>query len=149
MSPAMRPDRKTSILIVVALTALLSGCSQAVLDATSPPGFTVEDIEGSELKRVTLSEETADRIGVETAEVARDAAGHTTVPAAAVFYAADGGAWLYTSPSEHVYVRQPIKVAVITSGVAQLTDGPAPSTKVVTVGVQQLFGTETGVGDPE
>jgi hypothetical protein len=145
----MQPRRGTTILAVLALTAVLSGCSQAVLEATSPPGFHLEDIEGSEVKRVILSEDTAERLGVETAEVDSGVGGQTTIPAAAVFYAADGGAWVYTSPEERVYVRVPIKVAVIKSGVAQLTDGPALATKVVTQGVAQLFGTETGVGDPE
>lgn len=145
----MQPNRRKPILVLVALLAVLSGCSQSVLEATSPPGFAVEDIDGSELKRVILSEDTADRLGVETADVDLDPDGRSTVPAAAVFYGADGAAWVYTSPEEHVYVRAPIQVATITSGVATLKDGPAPKTKVVTVGVAQLFGTETGVGDPE
>jgi hypothetical protein len=145
----MLPDRRVRLLVIAVLGLLLSGCGQGVLEASSAPGFVLEPIDGSDVKKVILTEETADLIGVETADVRTDSRGLSTLPADAVLYDPDGATWVYTSPEEHVYVRVQIKVATIKAGVAELWDGPAPMTKVVTVGVAELFGTENGVGDPE
>lgn len=146
----MQPKRRTAVLGALALAFAVAGCgSQSVLEATSPPGFHVEPIDGSDVKRVVLTDETAERLGIETALVERDAAGDVVVPAAAVYYDADGATWVFTMPEPNVYVRASIKVATIKNSVASLSEGPAEATSVVTVGVQELFGTETGVGDPE
>ena len=145
----MHRHRPAQLLLTVALGLVLSGCGQSVLEATSPPGFAVEPIDGSQVKRVILSEDTADRLGIETARVVKDPSGRFRVPAAAVYYDPNGATWVYTNPEARVYVRVPIKVDTIKAGVAELSEGPAPDTRVVTVGVAELFGTETGVGDPE
>jgi hypothetical protein len=142
-------QRNGGLLVVAILGLLLSGCSQAVLEEVSEPGFVLEPIDGSDIKKLTLTEETADRIGVETADAQTDPNGRTSVPVSAVLYDPDGATWVYTSPEEHVYIRAQIKIATIKAGVAELSDGLAPETKVVTVGVSELFGTENGVGDPE
>lgn len=113
----------------------------------------VEHIEGTDLSRVTLTPRAAERLDIETAqvsetEVARsgDAAKRKVVPYASVLYDAHGGTWVYTNPEPLVFVRHSVSVDYIEGGLAILSDGPPPGTVVVTVGVAELYGTETGIG---
>jgi hypothetical protein len=102
----------------------------------------VEPIKGTDLSRVTLSADAARRLGIETAPVARHGAGETVIPYAAVLYDPNGHTFTYTSPKRHVFVRHSIGVDHIARGRAFLTSGPPSGTAVVTVGSQELFGTE-------
>lgn len=70
---------------------------------------------------------------------------HKVVPYAAVLYGVHGETWVYGNPEPLVYVRQPIMVDYIEGDVAFLSEGPPVGTEVVTVGAEELFGTETGV----
>jgi hypothetical protein len=63
-----------------------------------------------------------------------------------VIYDTSSQAWVYTTAAALTYVRHPITVEYIEGDRAILTDGPAASTPVVTVGGAELFGTEFGVG---
>jgi hypothetical protein len=90
---------------------------------------------------VTLSAEAAKRLGIETAAV-RQLGARTAVPYGAVVYNADGSTFTYTSPKPRVYVRAPITVVRIAGGRAVLSKGPAVGTSVVTVGSQELYGSE-------
>jgi hypothetical protein len=109
----------------------------------------VEHVEGSDVARVTLTDEAVERIGIETAPVTAGTGGRTVVPVATVLYDASGQAWVYTNPEGHVYLRAPVSIVDIRSGSAVLSTGPASDTPVVTVGAAELYGTELGVGDPE
>jgi hypothetical protein len=134
-------------VLVVALA--LTGCkSSSVEEETGGSDlWTVEPIEGSDVAQVTLSEEAADRIDVQTRPV--EAAGHTklTIPYAAVLYDPAGDTWTYTSPDPLVFVRASIDVIEIDGDQALLSDGPPPGTEVVTVGAAELLGTEYEVGE--
>lgn len=68
------------------------------------------------------------------------------VPYSAVFYGVNGETWAYTSPKHLVFVRRPIKVDYVDGDLAILSDGPTLGTRIVTVGVAELFGTEYGIG---
>lgn len=68
------------------------------------------------------------------------------VPYSAVLYGLNGETWAYTSPKPLVFVRRPIKVDYVDGDLAILSDGPTSGTRIVTVGVAELFGTEYGVG---
>jgi hypothetical protein len=68
------------------------------------------------------------------------------VPNDAVFIDAHGGFWVYTNPEPLVFVRAPIDIVRETSTEAFLDDGPPPGTRVVTVGVPELYGSETDFG---
>jgi hypothetical protein len=68
------------------------------------------------------------------------------VPSAAVVYDINGQTWVYTNPEGLSYLREPIMVDYFWDGNAVLLEGPPPGTRVVTVGVAELFGTDTGVG---
>ncbi|MBX6342203.1 MAG: hypothetical protein IRY97_07075, partial [Thermomicrobiaceae bacterium] len=108
----------------------------------------VEEIPGTDLKRVTLSSEAAERIGIATAPVRDEQVGgvqRKVIPFAAVLYDAEGRTWTFTSSEPLVFVRQPIKVDHIDGDRAVLTEGPASGTAVVTVGAAELLGAEYGV----
>lgn len=68
------------------------------------------------------------------------------VPSAAVVYDINGQTWVYTNPESLTYLREQIVVDFFLDGTAVLLEGPPAGTSVVTVGVAELFGTDTGVG---
>ncbi|NCF66543.1 MAG: hypothetical protein GWP61_11240 [Chloroflexi bacterium] len=68
------------------------------------------------------------------------------VPYSAVIYGLHGETWAYTNPEPQTFIRQPITVDYIEGGQAFLADGPPAGSKVVVVGAQMLYGTDTGVG---
>jgi len=102
---------------------------------------TVEPIKGTDRNAVTLTAQAAKRLGIQTAQVRRLGA-QSTVPYGAVVYNPDGSTFTYTSPKPRVYVQAPITVARIAGGEAILAKGPAVGTVVVTVGSQELYGSE-------
>ena len=55
------------------------------------------------------------------------------------------GVWAYTSAGPLTFVRAPIEVASIQGDTAVLSEGPAPGTEVVTVGGEELLGTEFAI----
>jgi hypothetical protein len=136
-----------AMLVVLALPA----CGSAAAEGERTGGglSTVEAISGSDVARVTLSQEAADRLDIETAPVAEagKGSGSTTIPYAAVLYDPAGDTWTYTSPAPLTFVRAPIDVIRIDGDTALLADGPPPGTMVVTVGAAELLGTEYEVGE--
>ena len=142
---------RLAILVVLAVAAVaLAGCSQgAVPAAQDVQPADVEPVEGTALSIVTLTEQAAERLGIETTRVEPGQAGGTIVPYSAVLYDADGGTWVYTNPAGLTFVRASISVVDIDGDVARLSNGPAAGTAIATVGVAELYGAELGVGDPE
>jgi hypothetical protein len=67
------------------------------------------------------------------------------IPYAAVIYDTEGNTWIYTNPEPLVFVRQSIVVDRIEGDEAFLSQGLDSGTMVVTVGVSELYGAETGV----
>lgn len=132
-------------VLCLVLGLSLAACGQGEVEAGHDSPATVEDIEGSELKRITLTAKAAERLDIQTAEVERASDG-LTIPYGAVVWDANGATWTYTSPEELVFVRAPITLDRIDGDQAILADGPAPGTVVVHVGAAELWGTETGVG---
>lgn len=148
----MHHRRYWMIGVVAAAGLGLAGCTTASIDRhaiQSEPPSHVEPIEGSELSRVILSEKAAQRLGIQTAEVAseeRDGAPRQVIPYGAVLYDQNGEAWTYTSPEPLTFVRHPITIETIDGDVAILTEGPPDGTAVVSVGAAELYGTEYEVG---
>lgn len=68
------------------------------------------------------------------------------VPYASVFYDIYGGSWIYTNPNHLAYVRQKVDVDYIDGDTAVLKEGPPLGTTIVTAGVAEILGIETGVG---
>jgi hypothetical protein len=133
--------------LVVVLLSVASGTSKPPARADVREPATVEPIAGSDLSRVTLTADAAGRLGIRTAAVKQRGAHREVIPYDAVLYGPAGDTFTYTSPEPLVFVRQAITVDRIAGDRALLSSGPPPGTEVVTVGSQELFGTEHQVED--
>ena len=65
-----------------------------------------------------------------------------TVPYSSVIYWIDGGAWVYTQIAPLTFVRAPIVIDEVDGDTAVLTSGPPAGTRIVSVGGEELLGTE-------
>ena len=143
-------------MAVVVITAALglAGCSEA---ASSSPGdekvipATVEAIPDQDVKKVTFTEQAAQRIGVETVAIAGapPSPSMTVVPYSAIVYDPSGVTWVYTVPQPLTYVRAKVVVETVggSKGTEAVLSGGLPvGTTVVTKGVIELYGAELGVG---
>ena len=125
-------------LIFAGLLLAACGPKEATTEKISPSQL--EPIEGTDLSKVILTEKAAERIGIETI-----AASGTTVPYSAVIYDIEGNTWIYTNPEPLTFVREQIVIDHIEGDMAVLAESLPSDLNVVTVGVPELWGTETGV----
>jgi hypothetical protein len=155
----MRHSKWIPALLIIAGVGL-SGCTRSSQAAGGPAEgkpAVVEAVAGSEVKRVTLTQRASERLAIETVPVGEIAAvpakkgvpatpAKKVVPYIAVFYDAKGGSWVYTVTQPLTFLRQRVVIERVTGSDAVLSDGPAVGTAVVTKGVSELYGAETGVG---
>lgn len=136
--------RLALVAVLLVLPLPLAACGgdseQAVEEAV-----VVEEVGTSGLNRITLTEKAAQRLDIQTAAVEENGTG-TIIPYAAVLYSPNGDTWTYVNSEGLTFVREAIVVNRIDGDEALLTKGPEPGTKVATVGVQELYGSETGIG---
>jgi hypothetical protein len=138
------------IIVLLVLGLPMAACAPAPAEEVPPEtAVTVVPIEGTDLGAVILTARSAERLGIQTARVGTGQAGGTVVPYAAVLYDELGETWVFTNPEGLEYARAQIVVDDIAGDDAHLSSGPPVGTKVVIVGVAELFGAEKGVGDPE
>jgi hypothetical protein len=153
----MRQRSRWTAAILLALCLALPGCEQASEEEPGGPGVArVDSLNGTGLKRVTLTQEAATRLGVLTVPLRQGPVAPPSgrgpkqrrklVPYAAVLYDVNGTAWVYTMPQPLSYVRRQVTVDYVEGDVAVLSHGPGLGTAVVTQGVAELYGTEIGVG---
>ena len=129
------------MLIVVLVAALqLAACGPKSTTTEKINPATLEEIEGSELKRVILTEKAAERIQLQTTP-----ASGNTVPYAAVIYDTEGNTWIYTNPAPLTFVRAAIEIDHIEGDQAFLSQALESKDPIVTVGVAEIYGAETGV----
>jgi hypothetical protein len=143
--------RNRWIVMVAALIIAglqLAACGQA---AAPPPKENPAKIEKGDngINRVTLTERAAQRLDIQTAPLIEEqieGAQRKVVPYAAVIYDLEGKTWMYTSPAPLTFVREAITVDRIEGDKVLLADGPPAGTAIVTVGVPELYGADTGIG---
>ena len=141
----------------------LTGCQKRGLKHEMIHPAKVEEIEGSKVKRVTLTERAMERLDVQLSEVSkqmgpRKDSPQLAVPYGALLYDPHGTEWVITSPEPRVFVRAKVKVDYI-EGVESpaengegrkmlvfLKDGPEVGTKVVSVATEEIYGEEKGIG---
>jgi hypothetical protein len=128
------------ITLVLVFASLLSACAPKASTSTKVDPVKLESIDGTDFKRVILTEKAAQRLDIKTAEVSG-----TTIPYAAVIYDTEGNTWIYTNPEPLTFVRAPIAIDHIDGDQAILSEGLDSATSVVTLGVSELYGAETGV----
>jgi hypothetical protein len=138
--------RRRAALAPVCLLLALAGCRDLTTEeeAGGYEPAVVEPIEGSDVSRVTLTEDAARRIRLETSTATRGR-NDVVVPASAVWVDAQGDAWVYTEPEPLVFVRAHVVVDRYEDGVAYLDDGLAAGVEVASVGVPELVGSEFGI----
>ena len=83
----------------------LSACNSGTSSAPKVEAITIEEDEASGLKTLTLSEKAAQRLGVETAEVAGTGSGDDD-PVRAVVYDSAGKTWAYVNEDPLVQARR-------------------------------------------
>jgi hypothetical protein len=146
MNPLISPRGRSLfvLFILVLMTLCLPGCSQAPVEAaTGDAAASLETVPGTDLSKVTLTEPAIRNIGLQTTTVSADPKSKKlSVPYEAILYDSQGKTWVYTNPEPRVYVRSSVTIERIDGEVAQLSDGPAPGTTVVTLGAEELFGAE-------
>ena len=109
----------------------------------------IEPIEGTDFSQVILTERAAERLDIKTVllrEQDVDGEQRLVIPYSALIYGLNGETWAYVSRETLTYVRESITVDYIEGDLVILSEGPAAGTNVVTVGVPELYGAETGVG---
>jgi hypothetical protein len=133
-----------SVLALAVVGLLIGGCNQGTASAPKEEAIHIEE-QSDGLKRLTLSAKAAERLGVETVQVA--GSGTTlTVPYSAVIYDAEGKTWSYVNTEPLTYLRAEIVVDEIDGETAVLSAGPPVGTSIVTTGAAELYGAEIGVG---
>jgi hypothetical protein len=143
----MSRARSCGRLIVASIIGLLlCGCGESVTDeqVLDEPAK-VEHIKGTDVSRVTLTRDAAGRIDLQTASVKRTGK-LAVVPSGALLIDPEGVYWVYANPEPLVFVRREISVDHETGSKAFISKGPPAGTRVVTVGVAELYGAETEVG---
>lgn len=104
---------------------------------------TLEEVEGKEVSRITLTEKASSRLGLTTEAIQAPADdGGLQIPYSALLYDAEGATWVYTNPEPLVFVREPVTVERIEAGTVRLVTGPGAGVDIVTVGAAELLGAE-------
>jgi hypothetical protein len=156
LNKCKRHNRWLVVVLLIAslqLSALvLTGCTQPIPEVAAGEGAPakVEHLEGgADASRITLTEEAARRLDIQTAPVTEAQGAESgkkgkVIPYAAVLYDTTGKTWTYTKNADSLtFVRSPITVDHIEGDQAVITDGPAVGAVVVTVGATELYGSES------
>ena len=138
-------------LVLIAAGLSLSACGSSLEEeypetASHHEPAKLEPIKGTDVQRVIFSAEGAKRVGLQTAPI-RQNGEEKIMPYAALIYDAEGNTYTYTAPEPLTYVRQEIKIDHLDGDSVVLSDGPPAGTKVVTVGVDEVYGTEFEVAE--
>lgn len=114
----------------------------------------IEEIPDSQLKKITFTKRAAERIGIETATVSEqkfkekngERKSRLIIPYSAVIYDQNGATWAYINPEPLVFIRHSIDIDRIDDQKVILRKGPPTNSQVVTVGVAEIYGVESGIG---
>ena len=137
----MKRIRRLVIMISIVAAFLLSACGAPIpVTGEKIEPSKLEPIEGTDLSRVILTEKAAERIGVQTVPV-----NGLVVPYSAVIYDIEGNTWIYTNPAPLTYVRAPVVIDRIEGDQAFLAQELESNDPIVTIGVIEIYGAETGV----
>ena len=132
-----------AIIVFVLLTTslMLSACGapSADIEVSEEEGpVKVEHLDGVQPTRVTLTEDAAQRLDIQTVPTQGNA-----IPYAALLYDTEGNTWVYVNPEPFVFLRSPVTVDHIEGSQAFLSKELPSGSVVVTTGAAELFGSET------
>jgi hypothetical protein len=136
-----------AVLAVAGLGLGAVGCAQAAQEEAPVTHLaaTLKDVGKTNLKYVTLTKVSRNRLGLTMAPIT-GVPGAMTVPYGAVVYDGSGGSWVYVESSPLTYRRRSIVITGADAKTALLADGPPVGTPVVTRGAAELFGAEDELG---
>jgi hypothetical protein len=136
----MKQINRWLLLVVAGLLLSACGARAAEIEVTDEGDgpATVEHLDGPNPTRVTLTAEAAKRLDVQTAPAQGEA-----IPFAAVLYDTAGNTWVYTNPEALVFLRTPVTIDHIEGDQAFLSTALPDGSKVVTIGAEELYGSET------
>jgi multidrug efflux pump subunit AcrA (membrane-fusion protein) len=146
----MRRARGRLVAVLVVAGVGAAGCGGSSPDQPSPPAVKVTPVAGTQLKKLVLSQEAAERLGITIGRARLGPASHgkrlVVVPFDAIIYDPNGSASVFTNPARLTYIRHPVKVDRVAGEQALIAPGVvAPGAAVVTEGASELLGAETGV----
>lgn len=142
--PRIRTDLDAT---AVGLARKPGATQQAVKPIPAPPSANPEAATIDlfyQLKDDSAGFRLGERVGVNI--ILTDEERSSVIPWSAVVHDVNGGAWVYENIEPRKYARRRVQVKFVVDGVAALSNGPKPGTKIVSEGVAELFGTEFGVG---
>jgi len=137
---------KYLIFIAAIFILLLTACTQESVEEDDAKPVTLQPIEGTDLNRLTLTEEAAERLGLETVSVRSqeiNGVDEQVIPYAALLYDPSGKAWVYVNDGPLVFFRKAVTVDFIEGDEVFLTEGPETGANVVTLGATELYGSES------
>ena len=140
--------KHTLVIVMLLITALqLSACGKATEAPAEVRPVQVEHLNSAtEASHVILTPDAAKRLDLQT-DVAQvediGGAQRVVIPYASVLYDTQGKTWVYTTTDSLTFTRIPVEVDSITGDDVVLQSGPPSGTQVVTVGAEELFGSET------
>jgi hypothetical protein len=145
-----RTEQWTAVLAILGSLALAACQKKAAVHAQEHPAK-VEAIEGSDLKRITLTARAIERLDLKTDEVREQrvspsASPQRVVPYSSLIYDPKGQTWVYISPEPGSFLRHKVEVDTIEGDVVALKDGPPTGTVVASRAVAELYGAEFKVG---
>jgi hypothetical protein len=145
------------VAILITAGLALPGCIESAEDTDADESGVVRVVNmGAGVKQLTLTQQAADRLGIQTITVRESkitppgggkSATRKVIPYAAVLYDVRGNTWVYAMPKQLTFVRDRIAIDYIEGDLAVLLSGPPSGTAIVTAGAPELYGTEFGVGE--
>jgi hypothetical protein len=89
-----------------------------------------------------------DSLGIRTATVSevKSIKQMKIIPYSALIYDPSGLANIYINPEPRVFIRYPVDVAYIKGDLVYLNEGPPVGTRIATMGVPEIYGTEFEIG---
>lgn len=144
----MKYQKNIFIIIIMICGLVLSACGNQSTSAEAVEPIQLEKIDSTRNK-LTLTEHAAQRLDIQTAPVTETMMDENTylmVPYSTIIYDLEGEVWIYINPEPLTYQREKVVVEMIDGDSVLLKEGPAAGTMVVTIGVPELYGADTGVG---
>jgi hypothetical protein len=144
---SMKHAQRWKVLVLLCACLQLGACKhaqEAAQEEDEGPAK-IEHLDGAEPTKVTLTEDAAKRLDIQTSPVRDVEMGgvqRRVIPYAAILYDIDGDTWTYTNPEPLVFFRHHIVVEHIMGEDAVLSDGPDTGLVVVSVGAEELYGAE-------
>lgn len=143
-------SRKMLVFVILLICGLvITACGNGSSTYVKVEPITLEKIDGTDRYSLTLTELAAQRLDIQTSAIGEDSMSETTyltVPYSTIVYDLKGDVWVYINPSPLTYHREKVTVEMIDGDIVYLSEGPPSGTMVVTSGVAELYGADTGVG---